>query len=83
MSQRVILTTVFSSFNYGSSLQALAGKLIIQNVGYEAELVRMKSLVKGRDIRLKKKCDNNSSVLIPEERKFVQSLRIFIPKDIG
>lgn len=82
MSQRVILTTVFSSFNYGSSLQALAGKLIIQNVGYEAELVRMKSLVKGRDIRLKK-CDNNSSVLIPEERKFVQSLRIFIPKDIG
>lgn len=54
MSQRVILTTVFSSFNYGSSLQALAGKLIIQNVGYEEELVRMKSLVKGRDIRLKK-----------------------------
>lgn len=54
MSQRVILTTVFSSFNYGSSLQALAGKLIIQNVGYEAELVRMKSLVKGRDIRFKK-----------------------------
>lgn len=50
----ILLVTVFSSYNYGSSLQALAGKLIIHNVGYEAELVRMKSLVKGRDIRLKK-----------------------------
>lgn len=51
---RIVLTTVFSAFNYGSSLQALAGKHIIQKAGYECDLVRLKSLVKGRDIRLGK-----------------------------
>lgn len=54
MENRVILTTVFSAFNYGSSLQALAGKHIIRKVGYEAELVKLRSLVKGRDVRLGK-----------------------------
>lgn len=50
----VILTTVFSGFNYGSSLQALASKIILSDSGLDCELVAMKSLVKGRDIRLKK-----------------------------
>lgn len=54
MQHRILLTTVFSAFNYGSSLQALAGKHIIYKVGYEAELVKLKSLVKGRDVRLGK-----------------------------
>ena len=54
MKERTLLTTVFSAFNYGSSLQALAGKHIIQKAGYECDLVRLKSLVKGRDVRLGK-----------------------------
>lgn len=51
---KVILTTVFSAFNYGSSLQALAGKQIIEKAGYECELIKLKSLVKGRDVRIGK-----------------------------
>lgn len=51
---KVILTTVFSAFNYGSSLQALAGKRIIEKTGYECELVKLKSLIKGRDVRIGK-----------------------------
>lgn len=54
MSNRILLTTVFSAFNYGSSLQALAGKQIIRKTGYECDLVKLKSLVKGRDVRLGK-----------------------------
>lgn len=51
---KVLLTTVFSGYNYGSSLQALAGKTLLNELGYDCQLVAMKSLVKGRDIRLKK-----------------------------
>ena len=54
MKDKVLLTTVFSGYNYGSSLQALAGKLVLRELGYDCQLVGMKSLVKGRDIRLKK-----------------------------
>lgn len=51
---RTLLVTVFSAFNYGSSLQALAGKHIIQKLQYDCNLVRLNSLVKGRDVRLGK-----------------------------
>ena len=54
MKDKVLLITVFSGYNYGSSLQALAGKLVLSELGYDCQLVGMKSLVKGRDIRLKK-----------------------------
>lgn len=54
MSTKVLLTTVFSGYNYGSSLQAFAGKTILTELGYDCHLVAMRSLVKGRDIRLKK-----------------------------
>ena len=54
MNRKVLLTTVFSGYNYGSSLQALAGKIILQEMGYDCQLVAQKSLVKGRDIRLGK-----------------------------
>lgn len=54
MKDKVLLTTVFSGYNYGSILQALAGKLVLGELGYDCQLVGMKSLVKGRDIRLKK-----------------------------
>ena len=52
--KKVLLTTVFSGFNYGSSLQALATKTILKDLGCDCELVAMRSLVKGRDIRIKK-----------------------------
>lgn len=54
MKNRILLTTVFSAFNYGSCLQAFAGKQIIRKVGYECDLVKLKSLVKGRDVRFRK-----------------------------
>lgn len=54
MNRKVLLTTVFSGYNYGSSLQALAGKIILQEMGYDCQLVAQKSLVKGRDIRFGK-----------------------------
>lgn len=52
--KKVILTTVFSGYNFGSSLQALAGKMVLKELGYDCQLVAQKSLIKGRDIRLKK-----------------------------
>lgn len=52
--KKVLLTTVFSGYNYGSSLQALATKTILKELGYDCRLVAMKSLIKGRDIRIKK-----------------------------
>ncbi len=51
---KVLLTTLFSGYNYGSSLQAFATKFIIEKLGYECELVARKSIVKGRDFRLGK-----------------------------
>lgn len=54
MRGKILLTTVFTGYNYGSSLQALAGKQIIEKSGYECELIKLKSLVKGRDVRLGK-----------------------------
>lgn len=54
MNKNILLTTVFSGFNYGSSLQALAGKMIIESFGCSCNIVKLKSYVKGRDVRLKK-----------------------------
>lgn len=54
LKNKVLLTTVFSGYNYGSSLQALAGKIILQELGFDCQLVAQKSLVNGRDIRLGK-----------------------------
>lgn len=50
--KKTLLTTVFTGYNYGSSLQAMAGKIILSSLGYDCQLVAMKSLVTGRDIRL-------------------------------
>ncbi len=52
--KRVILTTTYTGFNYGTSLQALAGKYIVSKLGYKCDFVRPKSLIKGRDIRFGK-----------------------------
>ena len=52
--RKVLLATLFSGYNYGSSLQAYATKYIIENLGYNCDLVARKSLVKGRNIHLGK-----------------------------
>lgn len=51
---KVLLATVFSGFNYGSCLQAFATKTLLKELGYDCQLIAMRSWVKGRDIRLKK-----------------------------
>lgn len=51
---KVLLTTLFTGYNYGSSLQAFATKTIIESLGYECELVARKSVFEGRDIRIGK-----------------------------
>lgn len=52
--KRVLLTTVFTGYNYGSSLQAFAGKTFLNNLGLECSLIAQRSLVKGHNIQLKK-----------------------------
>lgn len=75
---KAILTTVFSAFNYGSCLQALAGKQIIQKTGYECDLVRLKSLVKGRDVRLGKLITILYRSFFFKEKQCVENIRHFI-----
>lgn len=52
--KKVLLTTVFTGYNYGSSLQAFAGKAFLNSLGLDCKLVARKSLVKGRNIQLRK-----------------------------
>lgn len=55
MKRKVGISTVYTGFNYGSSLQAYASKIYLSNMGYEVELLSHKEgIVKGRDIRLNK-----------------------------
>lgn len=54
MDAKVLLVTVFSGYNYGSSLQAFAGKMILKELGYDCLLIAQRSLIKGRDIRVNK-----------------------------
>lgn len=52
--KKVLLTTVFTGYNYGSSLQAFAGKAFLSSLGLDCKLVARKSLIKGRNIQLRK-----------------------------
>jgi hypothetical protein len=53
--KRIGIATVTTGFNFGSSLQSFASKVILNDLGYEADLLKLKgSLITGRDIRLKK-----------------------------
>lgn len=55
MKRKVGISTVYTGFNYGSSLQAYASKVYLSNMGYEVELLSHKDgIVKGRDIRVNK-----------------------------
>lgn len=50
----ILLTTLYTGYNFGSSLQAFATKTIIEELGFSCRLVSRKSIVKGRDIRIGK-----------------------------
>ncbi|WP_426710491.1 polysaccharide pyruvyl transferase family protein [Cetobacterium sp. SF1] len=55
MKERIGLATVHTGYNYGTSLQALATKRYIENMGYQLDILGYKSsFIKGRDIRIKK-----------------------------
>ncbi len=54
-SKKVGIATVYTGYNYGSALQAYATKKILQKIGYNGELLKLKgSIFPGRDVRLKK-----------------------------
>lgn len=53
--KKIGISTVHTGYNYGSALQSYATKIFLQKMGYEGEVISLKgSLVKGRDIRLRK-----------------------------
>lgn len=55
MKKKIGIATVYTGFNYGSSLQAFATKTILSQMGCEADILKIKgSLIPGRDIRIKK-----------------------------
>jgi len=52
---KIGISTVHTGFNYGSALQAYASKVILNEMGYQGINISLKgSLIKGRDVRLKK-----------------------------
>lgn len=73
--KKVGISTVFTGFNYGSSLQAYATKIVLKNNGYEGIVLGQKgSLIKGRDVRIKKLCIMSIRTLInPKARKNVKA----------
>lgn len=51
----ILLSSIYTGFNYGTSLQALAMKMLTEKYGYDSKIVAHKSsLSKGRDIRISK-----------------------------
>lgn len=53
--EKVGICTLFTGYNYGSSLQAFALKKTIDKLGYDPIIFKLSgSLVKGRDVRPKK-----------------------------
>ncbi len=54
-SKKIGIATVYTGFNYGSALQAFATKKLLENMGYNAELLKLGgSIIPGRDVRIKK-----------------------------
>ena len=55
MKKEIGIVTVTTGYNYGTSLQALASKINLIKMGYSPRILGYKgSVIKGRDIRLKK-----------------------------
>lgn len=53
--KNVLLSSIYTGFNYGTSLQALAMKILIEKYGYIPQIVSYKSsMSKGRDVRVSK-----------------------------
>ncbi|MGO4179658.1 polysaccharide pyruvyl transferase family protein [Paenibacillus sp. TAF43_2] len=53
--KKIGISTVHTGFNYGSALQAYASKVILNELGYQGiNISLIGSLIKGRDVRLKK-----------------------------
>jgi len=53
--KKVGICTVYTGYNYGSALQAVATKAYLQKIGYAGEILKLSgSIVAGRDIRPKK-----------------------------
>lgn len=52
---QILISTLFTGYNYGSSLQAYATETIVKTYGYQPLLIKLSGgLKKGRDVRLKK-----------------------------
>ena len=56
MSEKIIfIATMFTGFNYGSSLQAYALKQVVKDLGYTPYLIKLTGGIKrGRDVRVRK-----------------------------
>lgn len=54
MNNRVLLATVFTGYNYGSCLQAFAGRMFLENQGFDCLMVARRSFIKGRNVHLGK-----------------------------
>lgn len=53
--KKIGISTVHTGYNYGSSLQSYASKIFLNELGYQGVSLGLKgSIVKGRDVRLKK-----------------------------
>ena len=53
--KKIGIATVHTGYNYGSALQAYATKMILYKLKYQGIVISLKgSLIKGRDVRLKK-----------------------------
>ena len=52
---KIGIATVYTGYNYGSTLQAFATTKILKNLGLRSDILKLRgSLIAGRDIRLKK-----------------------------
>ena len=55
MSKEILIASIYTGFNYGTSLQAFSLKTIIRELGFNPSIVAYKyGLKTGRDIRLNK-----------------------------
>lgn len=55
MMKKIGIVTVYTGFNYGSSLQAYASKKYYEKLGFKSEILSYSnSLIKGRDVRIEK-----------------------------
>lgn len=53
--KKIGIVTVYTGFNYGSSLQAYASKKYYEKLGFKSEILSYSnSLIKGRDVRIEK-----------------------------